>query len=264
MKRRYGIPALAVLALWLLHLDAQETPLPPAPTSQASQTASATSAPTQMPSAPSANTLAATAEQIGTAPPPASWRAMPEELSQQLASEVSDSDLPLAERVAHLEGAEASWLGEGESLFLLQGRYALALEQLAQESEQLTLTERLDALTRLQDEWVAEHPDLAGELFNPAARLLQARQLWGDEELATLARHFLPAAQAEATLQFAASRQQQLDQRGRYQLQLAELEQQLAASRSNMDEASWQQHREAVLGQFRRDFFAHDTATPTQ
>jgi len=253
MKRRYGIPALAVLALWLLHLDAQETPLPPAPTSQAPQTASATSAPTQMPSAPSANTLAATAEQIGTAPLPASWRAMPEALSQQFASEVSDSDLPLAERLAHLEGAEAQWLSEGESLFRLQGRYAQALEQLAQEGEQLTLAERLDALTRLQDEWVAEHPDLAGELFNPAARLLQARQLWGDEELATLARHFLPAAQAEATLQFAASRQQQLDQRGRYQ-----------ASRSNMDEASWQQHREAVLGQFRRDFFAHDTATPTQ
>ncbi|HHQ4650547.1 TPA: hypothetical protein ACSP2J_004484, partial [Aeromonas hydrophila] len=125
-----------------------------------------------------------------------------------------------------------------------QGRYALALEQLAQEHEQLQLAERLTALTRLQDEWAADHPDLAAELFNPAARLQQARQLWGDEELATLARRFLPAGQAEATVQFATSRQQQL-----------------AASRGNMDEASWQQHREAVLGQFRRDFFAQ---TPDQ
>lgn len=260
MKRRYGIPALAVLALWLLHLGAQETPQSPVPASQAPQTVTAASAQMPAPPAPSANTLAATAEPAGTATPTASWRAMPEELSQQLASEVSDSDLPLAERLANLEGAEASWLGEGESLFRLQGRYALALEQLAQESEQLPLAERLDALSRLQDEWVAEHPDLTTELFNPAARLLQARQLWGDEELATLARHFLPAAEAEVALQFAASRQQQLDQRGRYQQQLTELEQQLAASRGNMDDARWQQHREEVLGQFRRDFFAHDVA----
>ncbi|WP_421272538.1 hypothetical protein [Aeromonas taiwanensis] len=262
MKRRYSLLALALLALLLLNLGAQEEPARPAPSSQPPSGAAAP-VQAQLPDSPAlASPVAAT--QTGSEPPPASWRAMPEEMSQQLASEVSDSNQPLAERLASLEGAEASWLGEGESLFLLQGRYALALEQLAQESEQLTLTERLDALTRLQDEWVAEHPDLATELFNPAARLQQARQLWGDEELATLARHFLPAVQAEATLQFAASRQQQLDQRGRYQLQLAELEQQLAASRSNMDEASWQQHREAVLGQFRRDFFAHDTATPTQ
>ncbi|MFQ2321631.1 F0F1 ATP synthase subunit delta [Aeromonas dhakensis] len=262
MKRRYGLLALALLALLLLNLGAQEEPALPASTSQPPSGAAAP-VPAQRSGSPAlASPVAAT--QTGSEPPPASWRAMPEALSQQLASEVSDSDLPLAERLANLEGAEASWLGEGESLFRLQGRYALALEQLAQENEQLPLAERLDALSRLQDEWVAEHPDLATELFNPAARLQQARQLWGDEELATLVHHFLPAAEAEATLQFAASRQQQLDQRSRYQQQLTELEQQLAASRGNMDEASWQQHREAVLGQFRRDFFARDTATPTQ
>lgn len=266
MKRRYGLLALALLALLLLNLGAQEEPAHPAPTSQPPSGAGE-SVQAQLPGSPtlaSPVALPVAATQTGSEPPPASWRAMPEALSQQLASEVSDSDLPLAERLANLEGAEASWLGEGESLFRLQGRYALALEQLAQENEQLPLAERLDALSRLQDEWVAEHPDLATELFNPAARLQQARQLWGDEELATLAHHFLPAAQAEATLQFAASRQQQLDQRSRYQQQLTELEQQLAASRGNMDEASWQQHREAVLGQFRRDFFARDSATPTQ
>ena len=183
-------------------------------------------------------------------------------MNRQLASEVSDSEQPLAERLANLEAIEAQWLSEGESLFRLQGRYALALEQLAQEHEQLPLAERLAALTRLQDEWAADHPDLATELFNPAARLQQARQLWGDEELATLAHHFLPAGQAEATVQFAASRQQQLTQRSHYQQQLTELEQQLAASRGNMDEASWQQHREAVLGQFRRDFFAQTPEQP--
>ena len=62
------------------------------------------------------------------------------------------------------------------------------------------LAERLAALTRLQDEWAADHPDLAADLFNPDARLLQARQLWGDEELETLARHFLPADRAEASV----------------------------------------------------------------
>ena len=262
MKRYHGLLALTVPALLLFNLfGEQTTPEQRAPASQPTRPANVAA---QVPLSTVASSQTTTASSARSEPLPASWRAMPDELSQQLASEVSDSDLPLAERLANLEGAEASWLGEGESLFRLQGRYALALEQLAQESEQLPLAERLDALSRLQDEWVAEHPDLATELFNPAARLQQARQLWGDEELATLAHHFLPAAQAEATLQFAASRQQQLDQRSRYQQQLTELEQQLAASRGNMDEASWQQHREAVLGQFRRDFFARDTATPTQ
>ncbi|HHQ4784942.1 hypothetical protein ACSZND_08070 [Aeromonas hydrophila] len=261
MKRRYGLLALAVLALLLLNLSWQEAPTRPAHTGQSAQPATAASPQIQPPQAPATGPLAATAVPDGPAPAPASWRELPDEMNWQLASEVSDSEQPLAERLANLEAIEAQWLSEGESLFRLQGRYALALEQLAQEHEQLPLAERLTALTRLQDEWAADHPDLAAELFNPAARLQQARQLWGDEELTTLARHFLPAGQAEATVQFAASRQQQLAQRSHYQQQLTELEQQLAASRGNMDEASWQQHREAVLGQFRRDFFAQ---TPDQ
>ncbi|UCM62231.1 hypothetical protein LEO78_02915 [Aeromonas hydrophila] len=261
MKRRYGLLALAVLALLLLNLSWQEAPKRPTHTGQSAQPATAASPQTQPPLPPATDPVAATAVPAGPAPAPASWRDLPDEMNRQLASEVSDSEQPLAERLANLEAIEAQWLSEGESLFRLQGRYALALEQLAQEHEQLPLAERLTALTRLQDEWAADHPDLAAELFNPAARLQQARQLWGDEELATLARHFLPAGQAEATVQFAASRQQQLAQRSHYQQQLTELEQQLAASRGNMDEASWQQHREAVLGQFRRDFFAR---TPDQ
>jgi hypothetical protein len=187
---------------------------------------------------------------------------MPQEMSQQLASEISDSEQPLADRLANLSELESQWMSEGESLTRLQGRYAEALAQLASEGEQLTLAERLAALTRLQDEWVADHPDLAADLFNPDARLLQARQLWGDEELETLARHFLPADRVEASLAFTATRQQQLDQRGRYQQQLAELEQQLTASQGSMDPERWQQHREEVLGQFRRDFFAREQGKP--
>ncbi|MGN5088977.1 hypothetical protein ACTG2N_12000 [Aeromonas hydrophila] len=262
MKRRYGLLALAVLALLLLNLSWQETPTRPTHIGQLAQPATAASPQTQPPLAPATGPVVATAVPDGPAPAPASWRELPDEMNWQLASEVSDSEQPLAERLANLEAIEAQWLSEGESLFRLQGRYALALEQLAQEHEQLPLAERLAALTRLQDEWAADHPDLAAELFNPAARLQQARQLWGDEELTTLAHHFLPAGQAEATVQFAASRQQQLAQRSHYQQQLTELEQQLAASRGNMDEASWQQHREAVLGQFRRDFFAQTPEQP--
>ncbi|AJQ53218.1 TPA: hypothetical protein F3L15_04660 [Aeromonas hydrophila] len=262
MKRRYGLLALAVLALLLLNLSWQEAPTRPAHTGRSAQPAAAEAPQTQPAQAPATGPVAATAVPDGPAPAPASWRELPDEMNRQLASEMSDSEQPLAERLANLEAIEAQWLSEGESLFRLQGRYALALEQLAQEHEQLPLAERLAALTRLQDEWAAGHPDLAAELFNPAARLQQARQLWGDEELTTLAYHFLPAGQAEATVQFAASRQQQLTQRSHYQQQLTELEQQLAASRGNMDEASWQQHREAVLGQFRRDFFAQKQASP--
>ncbi|CAJ1907320.1 hypothetical protein [Aeromonas hydrophila] len=262
MKRRYGLLALAVLALLLLNLSWQEAPTRPAHTGQIAQPAAAEAPQTLSALAPASGPVAATTVPAGPAPAPASWRELPDEMNRQLASEVSDSEQPLAERLANLEAIEAQWLSEGESLFRLQGRYALALEQLAQEHEQLPLAARLAALTRLQDEWAADHPDLATELFNPAARLQQARQLWGDEELATLARHFLPAGQAEATVQFAASRQQQLAQRSHYQQQLTELEQQLAASRGNMDEASWQQHREAVLGQFRRDFFAQAPDQP--
>ncbi|WP_429162686.1 hypothetical protein [Aeromonas media] len=263
MKRRYGFLALAVLALLLLNLGGQDDPDQPVPASRPSPVTAAPSPQTSAPLAlaPAAGQTAASGP-VTTGPLPASWRAMPDEMNHQLASEITDSDQPLSERLANLIALESQWMSEGESLTLLQGRYAQALEQLAQENEQLPLAERLAALTRLQDEWAADHPDLAANLFNPDARLQQARQLWGDEELETLARHFLPTGQAEATVQFAATRQQQLDQRGHYQQQLAELEQQLMASRGNMDEASWQQHREAVLGQFRRDFFAQTQDQP--
>ena len=256
MKRYHGLLALTVPALLLFNLfGEQTTPEQRAPASQPPLPANVAA---QVPLSTVASSPATTASSARSEPLPASWRAMPDELSQQLASEVSDSDLPLAERLANLEGAEALWLGEGESLYRLQGRYALALEELAQESEQLPLAERLDTLSRLQDQWAADHPDLAGELFNPDARLQQARQLWGDEELATLARHFLPAERAEATVQFAANRQQQLDQRSRYQQQLAALEQQLAAVQGAMAPAAWQQYREEQLSRFRRDFFANE------
>ncbi|WP_042063194.1 hypothetical protein [Aeromonas allosaccharophila] len=261
MTRRYGILALAILTLLLVNLGWQEEPSPISP----EQSATPSPADVQLPAEP------------GSPPPhmpntegidgkskevPSSWQAMPDELINQLASEISDSELPLAQRVSNLEATEAEWLSEGESLIRLQGRYALALDQLAQESEQLPLAERLDALTRLQDRWAADHPDLAVDLFNPDARLQQARQLWGDEELATLARHFLPSEQAEATLAFAGARQQQLDQRSRYQRELAELEQQLATSQQQMDPALWQQHKEEVLSQWRRDFFAREQGKP--
>ncbi|WP_421215362.1 hypothetical protein [Aeromonas jandaei] len=256
MKRYHGLLALTVPALLLFNLFGEQTaPEQRAPASQPTRPANVAA---QVPHSTVASSQATTASSARSELVPASWRAMPDELSQQLASEVSDSDLPLAERLANLEGAEALWLGEGESLYRLQGRYALALEELAQESEQLPLAERLDALSRLQDQWAADHPDLAGELFNPDARLQQARQLWGDEELATLARHFLPADRAEATVQFAANRQQQLDQRSRYQQQLAALEQQLAAVQGAMAPTAWQQYREEQLSRFRRDFFANE------
>ncbi|MGY3916720.1 hypothetical protein [Aeromonas australiensis] len=261
MTRRYGILALAILTLLLVNLGWQEEPSPISP--ERSETPSLTdvqlpaepgSPPPRMPSAEGVD---GKSKEV-----PSSWQAMPDELINQLASEISDSELPLAQRVSNLEATEAGWLSEGESLIRLQGRYALALDQLAQENEQLPLAERLDALSRLQDRWAADHPDLAGELFNPDARLQQARQLWGDEELATLARHFLPAEKVEATLAFAGARQQQLDQRSRYQRELAELEQQLAASQQQMEPALWQQHKEEVLSQWRRDFFAREQGKP--
>lgn len=261
MTHRYRILALAILTLLLMNLGWQEEP------SQISPERSETPSPADVqlpaepgsppPRIPNAEGMDGKSKEV-----PSSWQAMPDELINQLASEISDSELPLAQRVSNLEATEAGWLSEGESLIRLQGRYALALEQLAQESEQLPLAERLDALSRLQDRWAADHPDLAVELFNPDARLQQARQLWGDEELATLARHFLPAEQAEATLAFAGARQQQLDQRSRYQRELAELEQQLAASQQQMEPALWQQHKEEVLSQWRRDFFAREQGKP--
>ncbi|TNJ00792.1 hypothetical protein [Aeromonas veronii] len=261
MTRRYGILALAILTLLLVNLGWQEEQSPISPERSATPSPADVQLPAEPgsppPRMPNAEGMDGKSKEV-----PSSWQAMPDELINQLASEISDSELPLAQRVSNLEATEAGWLSEGESLIRLQGRYALALDQLAQESEQLPLAERLDALSRLQDRWAVDHPDLAADLFNPDARLQQARQLWGDEELATLARHFLPAEQAEATLVFAGARQQQLDQRSRYQRELAELEQQLAISQQQMDPALWQQHKEEVLSQWRRDFFAREQGTP--
>ncbi|WP_279489800.1 hypothetical protein [Aeromonas veronii] len=261
MTRRYGILALAILTLLLVNLGWQEEQPPISPERSATPSLADVQLPPEPesppPRMPNAEGMDGKSKEV-----PSSWQAMPDELINQLASEISDSELPLAQRVSNLEATEAGWLSEGESLIRLQGRYALALDQLAQENEQLPQAERLDALSRLQDRWAADHPDLAVELFNPDARLQQARQLWGDEELATLARHFLPAEQAEATLAFAGARQQQLDQRNRYQRELAELEQQLAASQQQMDPALWQQHKEEVLSQWRRDFFAREQGKP--
>ena len=261
MTRRYGILALAILTLLLVNLGWQEEQSPISPERSATPSPADVQLPAE-PGSPPPRMSNAEGMDGKSKEVPSSWQAMPDELINQLASEISDSELPLAQRVSNLEATEAGWLSEGESLIRLQGRYALALDQLAQESEQLPLAERLDTLTRLQDRWAADHPDLAVELFNPDARLQQARQLWGDEELATLAHHFLPAEQAEATLAFAGARQQQLDQRSRYQRELAELEQQLAASQQQMDPALWQQHKEEVLSQWRRDFFAREQGKP--
>ena len=261
MTRRYGILALAILTLLLVNLGWQEEQPPISPERSTTPSPADVQLPAEPgsppPHMPNAEGIDGKSKEV-----PSSWQAMPDELINQLASEISDSELPLAQRVSNLEATEAGWLSEGESLIRLQGRYALALDQLAQESEQLPLAERLDALSRLQDRWAADHPDLAGEQFNPDARLQQARQLWGDEELATLAHHFLPAEKAEATLAFAEARQQQLDQRSRYQRELAELEQQLAISQQQMDPALWQQHKEEVLSQWRRDFFAREQGKP--
>lgn len=261
MTRRYGILALAILTLLLVNLGWQEEQPPISPERSTTPSPADVQLPAEPgsppPHMPNAEGIDGKSKEV-----PSSWQAMPDELINQLASEISDSELPLAQRVSNLEATEAGWLSEGESLIRLQGRYALALDQLAQESEQLPLAERLDTLSRLQDRWAADHPDLAVDLFNPDARLQQARQLWGDEELATLARHFLPSEQAEATLAFAGARQQQLDQRSRYQRELAELEQQLAASQQQMDPALWQQHKEEVLSQWRRDFFAREQGKP--
>ena len=261
MTRRYGILALAILTLLLVNLGWQEEQPPISPERSTTPSPADVQLPAEPgsppPHMPNAEGMDGKSKEV-----PSSWQAMPDELINQLASEISDSELPLAQRVSNLEATEAGWLSEGESLIRLQGRYALALDQLAQENEQLPLVERLEALSRLQDRWAADHPDLAVDLFNPDARLQQARQLWGDEELATLARHFLPAEQAEATLAFAGARQQQLDQRSRYQRELAELEQQLAVSQQQMDPALWQQHKEEVLSQWRRDFFAREQGKP--
>ncbi|MFQ2043422.1 hypothetical protein ACK34Y_00225 [Aeromonas veronii] len=224
MTRRYGILALAILTLLLVNLGWQEEQSPISPGRSATPSLANPQLPAEPesppPRMPNAEGMDGKSKEV-----PSSWQTMSDELITQLASEISDSELPLAQRVSNLEATEAGWLSEGESLIRLQGRYALALDQLAQENEQLPLAERMTALTRLQDQWAADHPDLAMDLFNPDARLQQARQLWGDEEL-------------------------------------AELEQQLAASQQQMDPALWQQHKEEVLSQWRRDFFAREQGKP--
>ena len=143
MKRRYGFLALAVLALLLLNLGGQDDPDQPVPASRPSPVTAASSPQASAPRLPAAGQTAAASGPVTTEPLHASWRAMPDEMSHQLASEITDSDQPLSERLANLEAMETGWMSEGESLFRLQGRYAQALEQLAQENEQLPLAERL-------------------------------------------------------------------------------------------------------------------------
>lgn len=180
MTRRYGILALAILTLLLVNLGWQEEQSPISPERSATPSPADVQLPTEPgsppPHMPNTEGMDGKGKDV-----PSSWQAMPDELINQLASEISDSELPLAQRVSNLEATEAGWLSEGESLIRLQGRYALALDQLAQESEQLPL---------------------------------------------------------------------------------AELEQQLAASQQQMDPALWQQHKEEVLSQWRRDFFAREQGKP--
>ena len=76
-------------------------------------------------------------------------------------------------------------------------------------------------------------------------------QGWEEAVRGSLGRHF-PRARVRMALWLPA------EQGARYQQQLAELEQQLAASRDTMGAARWQQHRAAVLGQWRRDFFGQE------
>lgn len=80
-------------------------------------------------------------------------------------------------------------------------------------------------------------------------------QGWEDALRGSLSRHL---ARAEAGMNLALWLP--AEQGARYQQQLAELEQQLAASRDTMGAARWQQHRATVLGQWRRDFFGQEQA----
>ena len=182
---------------------------------------------------------------------PASLPALSAEQEERLAEEAQSSDTPLADKMATL----SALLGGEPSALLVQGRYALELDALAEATQGLPLAERLTALSELQDRWVQDEPALGADLFNPAARLLQARQLWPDDPVAPMARHFLPKEQAEATLAFEATQQAQRTERQHYQEALAELEASLALRRDAMDEASWQAEREEAIGRFRRDFF---------
>ncbi|MDX7779245.1 hypothetical protein SJR98_14235, partial [Aeromonas hydrophila] len=74
MKRRYGLLALAVLALLLLNLSWQEAPKKPAHTGQSAQPATAASPQTLSALAPASGSVAATTVPAGPAPAPASWR----------------------------------------------------------------------------------------------------------------------------------------------------------------------------------------------
>lgn len=80
-------------------------------------------------------------------------------------------------------------------------------------------------------------------------------QGWEEAMRGSLSRHF-PRAEVSMPLALWLP----AEQGARYQQQLAELEQQLAASRGAMGGGRWQQHREEVLSQWRRDFFAQEQA----
>ena len=80
-------------------------------------------------------------------------------------------------------------------------------------------------------------------------------QGWEEALRGSLSRHF-PRAEVSMALWLPA------EQGARYQQQLAELELQLAARQGAMTPERWQQYREEVLGQFRRDFFAQTQDQP--
>lgn len=252
MKARLGALALCLLGIWLLWpadgpAQTGAAPGAPLPAPQAHPLAQET-----LRQAPSTPPAAATAPAVEPLPPLSPGQ------ESLLAGEAQSSDAPLSDKVAAL----SSLLGELPSALLVQGRYALALEALAEATEGLSQGERLAALSSLQDQWAHDEPALAPDLFNPAARLQQARQLWPDDPVAPMARHFLPREQASATLAFEAQQQAQRTERRHYQEALAELEANLALRRDAMDEASWQAEREAAIGRFRRDFFT--PATPVR
>ena len=80
-------------------------------------------------------------------------------------------------------------------------------------------------------------------------------QGWEEAMRGSLSRHF---QQAEVSMALWLP----AEQGARYQQQLAELELQLAARQGAMTPERWQQYREEVLGQFRRDFFAQTQDQP--
>ncbi|MEN9585101.1 MAG: hypothetical protein RLZZ616_2107, partial [Pseudomonadota bacterium] len=114
MKRRYGILALAVLSLLLLNLGWQNEPeSAPASTEVYQRGSSPQQTPaTQITALVTGLTPTASGGRSTKQPP--SWREMPAELSQLLASEISDTDQPLSERLVNLIALESQWMSEGE------------------------------------------------------------------------------------------------------------------------------------------------------